>query len=138
MSSMIDPFSGLPKYHQLAEILRQKIATGEWEAKACIPSERDLENTYRVSRPTIRQAIELLIREGLLYREHGRGTFVMPQKLQKGILELTSFSEDLIKRGMKPGQKILSMHYENPPAKITQLLDIKPENKVLMIKRIRL
>lgn len=138
MSSVIDPYSGLPKYYQLADILRKKINSGEWGAKSCIPSERDLENTYKVSRPTIRQAIDSLVREGLLFREQGRGTFVMPQKLQKGILELTSFSEDLVKRGMKPGQKILLMRYETPPQKIRQLLDIQPENKVLMIKRIRL
>lgn len=138
MSSMINPYSGLPKYLQLAEILRIKISGGEWEAKSCIPSERELESSYKVSRPTIRQAIELLIREGLLFREHGRGTFVMPQKLQKGLMELTSFSEDLLKRGLKPGQKILSMQYEMPPEKVLSRLDIHPENKVLMIKRIRL
>ena len=91
---MIDPYDEIPKYHQLARILRNKITEGEWEPQSAIPSERQLEQQYRISRPTIRQAIELLIREGYLYREHGKGTFVMPQKLQKGLLELTSFSED--------------------------------------------
>jgi len=93
---------------------------------------------YHVSRPTIRQAIDLLIHEGFLYREHGKGTFVMPQKLQKGLLELTSFSEDLIKRGMVPGQKILEMGMVKPSEKICQLLDLGEDQKVLRIKRIRL
>ncbi len=108
MSSMINPYDQIPRYHQLARILRVKIQSGEWLPQTAIPSERELEQQYRISRPTIRQAIELLIREGYLYREHGKGTFVMPQKLQKGLLELTSFSEDLVKRGIKPGQMVRS------------------------------
>ncbi len=138
MSSMIDPYDALPKYHQLAMILKKKIESGELNPQAPIPSERQLEEFYGVSRPTIRQAIELLIREGYLYREHGRGTFVMPQKLQKGMLELTSFSEDLIKRGMKPGQVIIEMKEELPPEKIREKLDLSPEKRTLKIVRIRL
>jgi GntR family transcriptional regulator len=135
---MINPYDALPKYHQLAQILRTKIESGDWQPKSPIPSERQLELLYDVSRPTIRQAIELLIREGYLYREHGRGTFVMPQKLQKGLLELTSFSEDLLKRGIAPGQQILEMGMEVPPEKVRLLLDLPKDQKVLRIKRIRL
>ena len=138
MSSMINPYDAMPKYHQLAQILRTKIESGDWQPKSPIPSERQLGLLYDVSRPTIRQAIELLIREGYLYREHGRGTFVMPQKLQKGLLELTSFSEDLLKRGIAPGQEILEMGMEVPPEKVRQLLDLPKDQKVLRIKRIRL
>lgn len=135
---MIDPYDAVPKYHQLARILRKKIEEGEWEPNSAIPSERQLEEQYRISRPTVRQAVELLIRQGFLYREHGRGTFVMPQKLQKGLLELTSFSEDLIKRGIKPGQIILKMCREVPPQKIQQKLELAPGSELLTIERIRL
>jgi GntR family transcriptional regulator len=135
---MIDPYDEIPKYHQLARILRNKITDGEWEPQSAIPSERQLEQQYRISRPTIRQAIELLIREGYLYREHGRGTFVMPQKLQKGLLELTSFSEDLLKRGIKPGQVVRSLSREEPPDAISRKLDMPVDGKTLRIERIRL
>ena len=74
MSSVIDPYNAIPKYHQLAGILRKKIVDGEWPPQSPIPSERQLEMIYSVSRPTIRQAIELLIHEGYLYREHGKGS----------------------------------------------------------------
>ncbi|MGA2489547.1 MAG: GntR family transcriptional regulator, partial [Anaerolineales bacterium] len=93
MPEMIDPDDFLPRYYQLANILRESISQGKFEAHQPIPSERQLESLYSVSRTTIRQAIDLLIRQGFLYREHGRGTFVSPQKLQKGISELTSFTE---------------------------------------------
>lgn len=135
---MIDPYDLVPKYHQLARILRKKIEAGDWPPQSAIPSERQLEQQYRISRPTIRQAIELLIREGYLYREHGRGTFVMPQKLQKGLLELTSFSEDLIRRGIKPGQVVLNLRREVPPENIARKLDMPADGRVLRIERIRL
>jgi GntR family transcriptional regulator len=135
---MINPYDQIPRYHQLARILREKIQSGEWEPQSAIPSERQLEQQYRISRPTIRQAIELLIREGYLYREHGKGTFVMPQKLQKGLLELTSFSEDLLKRGIKPGQVVRSLIREIPPETISRKLDMPTDGKVLRIERIRL
>jgi len=138
MSRTIDPYNVLPKYYQLASILRQKIEDGEWEPRSPIPSERQLEILYNVSRTTTREAIDHLVRQGYLYREHGRGTFVSPQKLQKGLMELTSFSEDLVKRGIMPGQLILGLEWVVPPPKILQKLELPAGTEVLCIKRIRL
>lgn len=138
MSRTIDPYNALPKYIQLASILRQKIEDGEWEPRSPIPSERQLEVIYNISRTTIREAIDHLMRQGYIYREHGRGTFVSPQKLQKTLMELTSFSEDLIKRGIQPGQIIRSLSSVLPPVKILQKLELAPGAHVLRIERIRL
>jgi GntR family transcriptional regulator len=138
MSRTIDPYNALPKYNQLASILRQKIEDGEWPPRTPIPSERQLEVLYNISRTTIREAIDHLARQGYLYREHGRGTFVSPQKLQKGLMELTSFSEDLLKRGITPGQVIRELEWVEAPAKIAQKLEIPPGTKVLRIERVRL
>lgn len=139
MPEMIDPDGFLPRYYQLANILRDRITDGEFEEYHHIPSERQLENIYSVSRPTIRQAIDLLVRQGYLYREHGRGTFVSPQKLQKGISELTSFTEDMKQRGISPGQKILEIGYVQPSEKIRQRLELPDEPiQVLRIERLRL
>ncbi len=138
MSRTIDPYNALPKYYQLASILRQKIEDGEWEPRSPIPSERQLEQLYNVSRTTTREAIDHLVRQGYLYREHGRGTFVSPQKLQKGLMELTSFSEDLIKRGIAPGQVILNLDWLVPPPNILQKLELSAGSEVLCIRRLRL
>ncbi len=135
---MIDPTDVIPKYYQLANILRQQIDNGDFQPYDAIPSERQLEQRYNLSRPTIRQAIDLLSKQGYLYRVHGKGTFVSPPKLQKGMLELTSFSEDMRKRGLKPGQRILEFGYVKPDSKIRQQLVITDiEKKVLRIKRLR-
>ena len=138
MSRTIDPYNALPKYYQLASILRQKIDDGEWEPRSPIPSERQLEIIYNISRTTIREAVEHLVRQGFLYREHGRGTFVSPQKLQKGLMELTSFSEDLVKRGITPGQVIRDMSWVVPASNILQRLELTAGTEVLRIQRVRL
>jgi len=137
MPVIIDPNNIIPKYYQLSNILRQKIEEGAWQPHEPIPSERQLEEQYNLSRPTIRQAIELLVRQGFLYRMHGKGTFVSPPKLQKGILELTSFSEDMRNRGLNPGQKFLEFGFTIPPVQIRKQLELPAEQKVLRIKRVR-
>ncbi len=138
MSSTIDPSNVVPKYYQLANIIRQQIENGTFPAYTAIPSERLIEEQYSLSRPTIRQAIDILERQGYLYRVHGKGTFVSPPKLQKGILELTSFSEDMRNRGLEPGQQILEYGEIKPPTKIARQLEINdPDKKVLQIKRLR-
>ncbi len=139
MSRIIDPRDALPKYYQLVNILRQQIEEGELTPLQPIPSERQLEELYNISRTTIRQAIEILTRQGFLYREHGRGTFVSPQKLQKGLFELTNFSEDMRMRGLEPGQIILDFEPIEAPPKVAQHLELPEANrKVLRIERIRL
>ncbi len=135
----VDPLNIVPKYYQLVNILRHKIEDGEWSSYDSIPSERQLEKTYNISRTTIREAIGLLINQGYLYREHGKGTFVASQKLQKSMLELTSFSEDMKQRGLTPGQQILTLDYVRAPAKVLQLLELPADKELLFcIVRIRL
>ena len=135
---MIDPSDVIPKYYQLANILRQQIENEDFQPHDPIPSERQLESRYNLSRPTIRQAIDLLSRQGYLYRVHGKGTFVSPPKLQKGMLELTSFSEDMRNRGLTPGHKILEFGYVKPNSETKRHLEIiDDEKKVLRIKRLR-
>ncbi len=139
MPKIVDPNDFTPKYYQLANILREQIEQGKLSPHETIPSERNLEQIYSVSRTTIRQAIDLLVRQGYLYREHGRGTFVSPQKLQKGISELTSFSEDMRRRGLEPGQKILDIAVMPAPAEVSKHLDLGEQvYDVLRIERLRL
>lgn len=139
MPSTVDPNNILPRYYQLINIIKGQIDSKKWKPHEPIPSERQLEEIYNVSRTTIRQALDILTRQGYLYREHGRGTFVSPQKLQKGINELTSFTEDMLKRGLKPASKNLNLELIEPPADVAAMLDIHDKNqKVYKIERLRL
>ncbi|RSM60599.1 transcriptional regulator [Amycolatopsis sp. WAC 01376] len=75
---MMDRTSGVPAFRQVATDLRKKIHAGEYPPGAKLPSERELIDTYGVSRPTVREAVNLLRSEGVVNVEHGRGVFVRP------------------------------------------------------------
>lgn len=91
-----------PIYLRLAAILREKVQQGEFAVGAALPSERDIADRMGVSRVTVRKAIDLLMREGVLSRKQGSGTYVAPRIEQPSSL-LAGFSEDLRRRGLQAG-----------------------------------
>ena len=86
--------SPMPRYHQLADLLRQRIARGIWPREHRLPSLEELTAEFGVARVTVRQAIDLLAREGLVSPQQGRGTFVtgMPNR-DRFISVVTSLDE---------------------------------------------
>lgn len=76
MKILLDKSSVVPLYAQLAEKLKQKILKGKWKDSEKIPPEFELMQIYKVSRATVRAAIDTLVAEGLLIKRHGVGTFV--------------------------------------------------------------
>ena len=66
----------IPAYIRIHDVLKKKIDDGFWEIGQRLPSERDLADDYEVSRMTLRQAITLLVEEGILERRVGSGTYV--------------------------------------------------------------
>ena len=105
----VDPFSVVPKYYQLAEILQHKIEGGEWQPHDALPAERELETIYGVSRTTVREALNHLAKQGYIYRAHGKGTFVARPKLRQSLHLLQSFTNDIASRGFVAGQQILEI-----------------------------
>lgn len=91
-----------PIYVRLAAILREKVQQGEFAVGDALPSERDIAERMAVSRVTVRKAIDLLMREGVLSRKHGSGTYIAPRIEQPSSL-LAGFSEDLRRRGLVAG-----------------------------------
>ena len=73
---MLNPSLALPLYQQLADELAAGLQKGDYAVGARIPSEHELAQRYRLGRPTVRQATEVLVRRGLLERRRGAGTFV--------------------------------------------------------------
>jgi Transcriptional regulators len=72
--------SPIPRYVQLADVLRERIARGRWAQGGKIASLEELVREFGVARVTVRQAVDVLAREGLVSPERGRGTFVRPAK----------------------------------------------------------
>lgn len=77
MAAALNPQSPLPLYHQLAELLLEGIRSGEYAPGSRIPSETDLARRFRIGRPTVRQATDLLVRRRRLERRRGSGTYVL-------------------------------------------------------------
>lgn len=93
MATMFDRVP-IPRYVQLADLLRQRIAKGQWPRGAVIPSIEKLMEEFNVARVTVRQAIQLLAQEGLLLPQRGRGTFVTAEPtLERKLLVHTTLHE---------------------------------------------
>jgi GntR family transcriptional regulator len=104
---------------------------------SAIPSERQLSADLGVSRLTLRAALDDLAREGYLVRRRGSGTYVQQPKIAQE-LTMTSFSEDMRRRGMVPGSRTLSLDHGVAGARLGRLLRVSPSEEILVIKRLRL
>lgn len=85
----------MPRYAQLADLLRQRLARGVWKPGDLLPSLESLMTEFDVARVTVRQAIQRLTREGLVSAQRGRGTFVTSLPVQDRWLRLQSSLKDL-------------------------------------------
>ncbi|ANU24249.1 GntR family transcriptional regulator [Planococcus donghaensis] len=134
---MLDKQSPIPIYIQIEEQLKQQIQQGDFLVGTAIPSERELTEYFGVSRMTVRQSVTNLVNEGLLYREKGRGTFVASPKVEQPLNGLTSFTEDMLARGMAPSNKIIGFEIVKPDADVVTALQLVDGEKVYFIERIR-
>lgn len=129
--------SVLPYYYQIREILRQKIAEGEYQPGSKIPSETELQKHFGVSRATIRNAIDSLVAAGLMYRRRGMGTFVAERKIDELLSHLVSFSEEMRLKGMVPSTSRIAVSMVKPSKLIADELKVSPDDQVLRIERVR-
>src|SRR5258707_9054298 len=103
MSSMkVDPDSPLPLYAQVESILAAGIADGTFPPGSQLPTEDELIERYAVSRTTIRQTIQNLMRRGLVEIRRDKGTFVLQPKITQELTELSGFVEDMQPLGRQP------------------------------------
>jgi GntR family transcriptional regulator len=126
-----------PLYRRLAEVLIGKIDSGIIGDNQAIPSERDLVVEYNVSRDTVRKAVRYLEERGVLYSEHGRGTFVTPAVFRRMTRSLDSFSQDSTRRGAAPGQRILSIESLPASMAIAGVLGLEPGHPLTRLRRVR-
>jgi GntR family transcriptional regulator len=102
-----------------------------------IPSERRLSSELGISRLTVRAALDDLVRDGYLERRQGAGTFVSEPKIAQQ-LTLTSFSEDMRRRGMVPGSRTIELRQTHAGAAVGRALNVSPTSRVMLIRRLRL
>jgi len=124
-------------YHQLRRILQKLIEKGRYKPGDLLPPEQRLCTEFGVSRITVRKALDLLVQDGFLYRERGRGTFITRPPLKQPA-QIMSFTEELRKLGLKPGTKVLKAEIITGEKKISRNLSLSDAEETVMIKRLRL
>ncbi|MFN2188419.1 MAG: GntR family transcriptional regulator [Candidatus Promineifilaceae bacterium] len=129
--------SKIPLYHQLYEILRAKILNGEWQPGDLMPAESELQSTYQVSQITVRQALDNLVGDGLIYRQRGRGSFVAQPAIQTTLTHITSFTEDMHRRGYQPSSQTIRTELVPASAAIAKKLGIDPGDELVQLNRLR-
>lgn len=137
MKTNMNPNSIVPLYEQVAEFLKRDIENGVYNATGKIPTEAELAEQYKVSRITIRKAMDNLVGDGLVEKKQGKGTFIRRQKFAKDIKNLQSFSEMCRHMNMKPGGQMLENKLIPADDKIQKQLNLEPGAYVVYISRLR-
>jgi len=138
MNDVITPSqarSSVHKHVQVREYVRALV--GDAAPGSPAPSERELVQHFGVARMTVRQALDALVVEGLLERVPGRGTFVARAKAGAQ-MRLTSFTEEMTRRGLKPDARTLLARMESAGPGVARALEIDEGAKVVHWQRLRL
>lgn len=137
-SAQLDKGSFVPLYYQIQEILMQRIQSGELAEGDLLQSEQDLSVQYEVSRMTARQALHGLKEQGYAYSVKGRGTFVGRPKVEKNILHLQGFTEEMRQQGYDPASRVIEQTVIRCTDELAQRLRIESGAPVLRLTRLRL
>jgi GntR family transcriptional regulator len=127
--------SAMPRYVQLADLMRQRIARGIWPENHRLPSLEKLVEEFGVARVTVRQAIELLAREGLVLAQQGRGTFVTNEPKQDRFISVVTTLDELSRNyhDMHPEIVNIDESATSPPLRAG---DGKPAEKYAFMRRV--
>ncbi len=134
----LDKGGFIPLYHQIQSALIERIHSGELSVGDCLPSEYELARSYQVSRITARQALHNLKSRGYAISQKGRGTYVAQPKLEKNIMHLRGFTEDMKRRGMIPTSRLLEQSVMQAPVILAEQLRVEAASPVLRLRRLRI
>lgn len=130
---------GGPRYLQLSRYIASAIKAGSLAGESPLPSEREMASLTGLSRVTIRKAIEVLVNEELVTPRHGSGNFISPpvEKLENSLSRLTSFTEDMRRRGKSSSSEIISAGLFTPSPEEMMALGLGAGELVARTERLR-
>src|SRR6516165_10469199 len=134
----IDPQSPVPLYAQLESLLATEIAAGTLPPGSRLPNEEELIKQFGVSRTTVRQTIQNLIRRGLVEIRRGKGTFVLQPKITQELTQLSGFVEDMQSLGRNASARVLDKQTVPADDSVARQLAIAAGTPVVRIQRVRL
>lgn len=128
----------VPRYHQIARSLRERIAAGTPAPGERLDNQRSLAREFEVTLMTLRQALELLERDGLITRRHGLGTFVASPPIDYDILHLHALAGDLSAQGEDVATRFLRSSFGRPDHQVARELGLGRAGRVFAVERLRL
>ncbi len=130
--------SPVPLYVQIKEQLENQIKSGIYSIGSRLPSERELAQLYKVSRMTARQALQVMAIEGIVDSSTGKGTYVRQPKIDRQLGSLTSFSQEMIQRGLAQSSQVQKAEIEPADYEVAKLLQIPYTSEIVILNRVRL
>ncbi len=127
-----------PRYEEIADHLRSEIREQKFEPGDKLPSEKRLCDYFKVSRVTVRQALQILENQNLIYRKQGLGAFVAEEKVHQALVRLTDFSEDMRRAGYESSSRLIELKKVKPIPEVNGILDLPPHAPLIQIDRVRL
>ena len=127
----------LPRYQRLAQTLRDEVVNRRWRPGEQIPSENMIAERYGVAPGTARQALAQLVDEGLLERQHGRGTFVRRPSFDQSLFRFFRFSNEAGER-VVPESRIVQRERMEAPSEVSRQLQLADGAPVIFMNRLRL
>src|SRR5262245_14219821 len=137
-TGLLEMKSRIPRYHQIARSLRERIVQGEATPGQRLDDQRSLAREFGVTLMTLRQALELLERDGLITRRHGLGTFVASPTVDYDILHLRTFAGDLSAQGERVATRVLSSQFGTADRFIARQLGRRKGARVFVLEGMRL
>ncbi len=129
--------AGTPYYQQIKQQLKERIRQGQWLPGQRLPSEKELQEAFQVSRITVRQALNELTIEERIVRVPGKGSFVAPLKADS-MTTPVGFSENMRARGLEPSYRNAQIEFTEPGPRQREMLDLPEHEKVIHICRVLL
>jgi len=133
----VQQLSARPLYTQIKDILRARIMDGTYAAHDQMPSETEMTRHFGVSRITIRQALGDLQKEGLIFRIHGKGTFVSKPKAFQSLSRLQGFGEAMAGMGHETFSKLISVRNVKADKAVASRLAVPEGTLVSELRRLR-
>ena len=129
-----------PLYLRLKRWIENAVRRGAIKPGDALPSERDLATRVEMSRVTVRKAVQHLVRDGVLVQRHGSGTYVAPHphRVEQSLSHLTSFTEDMARRGMTVQSRWLDRGIYPPSPEEMVALGLPAGEDVARISRLRI
>lgn len=132
------PVPALPLYGQIKNSLRAQILDGTYAPGSQVPSESALGQAFAASRITVRQALGDLQKEGLIYKVHGKGSFVSRPKAFQNVSTLQGFAEQMSTRGHEVLNQLLSLAHGPASAQVADRLQLPEGALATELRRVRL